>query len=254
MSYTTDLTTVKTTINTDWTTQTAPSSISPADGGGNVEALIDTILTGGLPQILSLGNVANDSVTGEVATMTLIDAANAYQVGLGAGDVMIKAVGGTIPLVQLSHSAGVGFVDIKDGASANTSRIQSGSLTADRTYTTPNRSGTLQLSGNGVNPTAVAGAAAGTGAVINISSISDDRKGTIEIVTGTGCSAGTLCTVTFSQAYPIAVIVFMQGRGTPAVQENTNVWASGSSPFFLVICETALADSTNYLFQYIVQN
>ena len=124
--------------------------------------------------------------------------------------------------------------------------------------TLPKRTGgqTLQLSGDGVNPTYSLSGSAGVGATIELTTNSDDRHGIITLTCGTGTSAGVLATITFNQAYPgtLPVIVISNSIDNSAGIVLTNQVFTrflGSSSF--IICGTP-TDSHVYIIHYIVQN
>ena len=60
MSYFSDLTTLDTAVNADVTTKATAASITPANVGGNIQALIALIQGAGIDAIVSLGNEVND--------------------------------------------------------------------------------------------------------------------------------------------------------------------------------------------------
>lgn len=160
----------------------------------------------------------------------------------------------TITQWQLGLSLGYATLKLKDPASAFYSNSVSGALSANRTYADADRSGTRQLSGDGVNPTVSFSTGAGTGATATFSATSDDRSGTITLNSGTlPASGGDIITVTFTHPYSTPCRVIVQ-----CTQPSTEI------QFTNMICGTELNDkftisgiltaSTAYTITYIVAN
>jgi hypothetical protein len=106
-------------------------------------------------------------------------------------------------------------------------------------------------------PTITIGGTSQVGTSASISVTGNDLCGEINLTTGTGSlSAGTLCTVTFNQAFDPAI--FTRVYATPmsdAAATECAKWrvASVGNSSFTIKAVTGLTASTNYVFQYKVQ-
>jgi len=96
-------------------------------------------------------------------------------------------------------------------------------------------------------PTAVVGAAAGTGATLT-SITGSDESGTLTINGGTAPAAGVLATVTFSGAYSVApyVTVFPKTAAAAPLQ----LYASATTTALVISCAVAPAASASIVLDY----
>lgn len=110
------------------------------------------------------------------------------------------------------------------------------SVTTLLTWVRPLRSGTYQLSGDGINPTIAIQTGAGIGATATFSTTSDDRSGTITFVVGTSAGTGSLLVINFSQAYLVKTRVLIQSVDTaiPNVTSNLLLTTSESDVNFKI--------------------
>jgi hypothetical protein len=107
---------------------------------------------GGQAVILSPGSVQSDNTIGPSVFINKTAAGNILQLQNTATDVFVVANNGSITTagtLTTGTAAAAGAVIFRDGATANTSTLQPTSLTASRTLTIPNASGTLAVSASG---------------------------------------------------------------------------------------------------------
>lgn len=106
-----------------------------------------------------------------------------------------------------------------------------------------------------VQPTIAEGAAAGTTPTVAINS-GNDLCHEVSVLTGTSCTTGTLCTVTFNQALDAGLFTFVvfAARNTATAAEITKfyVGTAGNSSY-TISCGTAPTDSTQYTFHVMVK-
>jgi hypothetical protein len=106
-------------------------------------------------------------------------------------------------------------------------------------------------------PTLTAGATAqiGTGGTVSLSATSDDDRGTVTLVTGTGSlAAGTLFTVSFNEpkdANRLPVIV-LDSANAAATGIDVGTGTVTSAGFTVIDNTRVVAASTTYEFNYIV--
>ena len=262
MSYYSDLGVIETSVNTAVTIKSAPASISPSDVGLNIQTLIRLIQTGDIDKILSLGNIVNDQElifkNAGGANGIILNPDSVINFDNGTYTASVK--GSTIFIADDATSANqvlIGIIGgkptllLRDPITGFDALFQANNLNADKLFTTPNRSGTFELAGDGINPTIAINANCGTGATAVFSPSSDDRSGTIALLTGTGTGTGLLLTVTFHQFYATNTRVIIQCKfGTTQIitiscgDEHTNLFTISGT----------LADSNNYVITYIVQD
>lgn len=251
MSYSANLLANKAAVNTDVTTKTSPSSITPTDVGGDIEALIDTIITGDIDAVVSLGNTINNQ------SINIKNGLGATVIELNSTGNLVSKDGGSAAYTQLYCGASEPFRGLYWYDGTHTAILQQPNLTSDRNYTPPNRTGLLQLSGDQLNPSYVLGAGAGTGATFSFSPQSDDRKGIMTIVTGTGCtSSDEIVKVIFYQPYSLKTTVCISAAN-PLTALDFNrfyVGPDAAGYFTIVAAGVALTDSTTYVLKYIVAN
>lgn len=100
-------------------------------------------------------------------------------------------------------------------------------------------------------PTVAAGAGAGTSPTVALATGSSDEFGTVTITAGTSPAAGTLATVTFSEAYPstpaVALVFENDSQAT-----QLGVYATVSTTALTIKGRTAGTLSDAYIISYIV--
>jgi len=250
MSYSSNLLANKTAFNTDVTTKATPSSITPSNVGGNAEDLIDTIITGDIDAIVSLGRYVNNQ------TISFKDGSGVICTNVAPQIVKVFSPDG-LESIKLAADNGSGNTYIEISRNSNLIAIDASLITANRLQKFPNRSGTYQLSGDLVNPTFTLGGGAGAGATASFSAQSDDRKGEITINTGVGCtSSDVIIRITYTQPYSFKTVACISAAN-PISALHFNRFFIGidaSTSFLIEAAGTALSDSTTYILKYIVAN
>lgn len=243
------------------TTIQAPDATTSNTAGGQM------IIKSGLPSGVANGSLLNiaassAATSGNGGSLTISAGAGAGASGNG-GNVIIKAG-------PKSGSGTDGQIKF-EAPSFFTSAFDLSLLTDNRTFTFPNQSGTLAITGSsspvtGVrfigssgNPTIVAGPGAGTSPTVSITG--NDAAGLISITTGTGTSGSfqNIATITFNTTYtsPPRVIISpanfnvmermgIAGPYVPATGAN----ATTTTTFSLESGFTPLIASTLYLWYY----
>lgn len=176
----------------------------PPDQGGAGQVMVnngsgqmdwaDTPNNPNLQAVTAIGNATTlDMISGDISGDNLL--MNALKVGLRTL--------GTTDVAYFLNAAGAGRVVLKSGSSAFTTTIQSASaLASARVFFTPAfRGGVFALTGNGLAPTVLAGVGAGSGGSATVISGSDDVKGRIAVLVGSGSTTGIIATVTYNTPY-----------------------------------------------------
>lgn len=99
-------------------------------------------------------------------------------------------------------------------------------------------------------PTVAVGSGAGSGATASV--VGSDTCGVITLTTGTSCTIGDVCTVTFSNPYGNGVVAVAQYESSDWLLTNqpTLMTAATTSTFTIRVSVTALTDSVPYKFNY----
>lgn len=254
----------------------APDSVTIEDSGSVIQAALKVETGAGKvvlkdPASANQGKILSGALTGARSVLlpnegngvglasTLVTHTTKDPITVSSGSASTLVLP-TDVLVNNSGVTVIGMVGslpalfIKDAGSSYHSYIQAGSLTGSHQNYTPDRAGTLQLSGDGVNPAISLSPGAGTGATYSFSATSDDRSGTITLVTGTSPTATThILTLNYTQAYPTATRVLIQCRQATITTIIPSIVAVSELPNQFTLDGT-LSASTTYIITYIVAN
>jgi N-acetylneuraminic acid mutarotase len=155
---------------------------------------------------------------------------------------------GSAVFVDSTNSTTAFQIQNSSGTSIFTTNTSGTTITAAANLTTNGRITTGNKSGSTTVAAGAAVSCSGGSPTVTISG--NDTSGTVTIVTATApCSAGTLATVTFANAYAIAPKVFL----TPAETNGSTLkYYSGTSntTTFTIDTNTAAASATTYKYTY----
>jgi hypothetical protein len=245
---------------------------SSITGSGNIN--LQTPLSAGTDYLTPSGSAAgltgfpilNQNTTGNAATATRLATARTIN-GVsfdGSADITLPTSTGTVTSVATGYgltggtitTSGTLLVDTTNssgliskgrlatnltgyGKLTANSNVFTGTLTAKNNYSTSS------------SPSIVAGAASGSSPSVGISGSNQD--GSIEIMTGTSPSIGTICTITMSGgfAYPVTTTPVITAVGSTTILKTANIGiGSTSTTTFTLYTTVALAANTTYQWNY----
>jgi len=202
-----------------------------------------------LQQVTDAGNtttntIISGSIVGQYASMS-------------AGSLI--AANSTLAFASLSATGSSSTLSLRSSGTAFLSSVKSeDGILANRVYQLSiGRGGTFAMIGNRVAPTFTIAAAAGVGATLSIDTGSDDNKGRVRLTTGTGCTTGDLFTLIYNTPDPSgsfwSVPVFVPQNVPALAAQSTVIVGANSVSIIAGAIVTALSDSTQYVWNYIVQ-
>lgn len=155
-------------------------------------------------------------------------------------------------MISASLIGGVPVFDIQDIYSGNHSALYANLLSGNVFDTLPRKNGTLSVNGNGIAPTIVLGAGAGTGATYSI--VGSDNGFYITITTAGTPSGGTapIFDLTFNKTYPRAVFPTFSpcSSSSATLSDNYAPWINNSggctNTMEFVSGSSALTTGTTY--------
>lgn len=203
-------------------------------------------------------NLQQVTDAGSTTTNTIISGSVVGQYASMSAGVLLAA-NSTLASASLVATGSSSTLNLKStGASfINTVKAEDGIL-ANRTTQLPiGRSGTLAMIGDRVAPTFTLGVGAGTGASLSLDVGSDDNKGRVRLTTGTGCVTGDLFTLIYNTPDPSgsfrSVPVFTPQNAASLLSQDTVIVGANSVSIIAGAIVTPLTDSTQYVWNYIVQ-